>query len=130
AIINANYLRKKLSGYIEIPYGERCMHEFVASTKKLKANGIATLDIAKRLLDYGFHSPTIYFPLIVEDALMIEPTDTETRETLDEFAEALIKILEEAGSHPEILKNAPHTTPVSRLDEVQAARKPDLRWQK
>lgn len=130
AIINANYLRKKLSGYIEIPYGERCMHEFVASTKKLKANGIATLDIAKRLLDYGFHSPTIYFPLIVEDALMIEPTDTETRETLDEFAETLIKILEEAGSNPEILKNAPHNTPVSRLDEVQAARNPDLRWQK
>ena len=130
AIINANYLRKKLSGYIEIPYGERCMHEFVTSTKKLKANGIATLDIAKRLLDYGFHSPTIYFPLIVEDALMIEPTDTETRETLDEFAETLIKIIEEARTCPEILKKAPHNTPVSRLDEVQAARNPDLRWRK
>ena len=88
------------------------------------------MDIAKRLLDYGFHSPTIYFPLIVTDALMIEPTDTETRETLDEFVEALIKILEEAKTNPEILKNAPHNTPVSRLDEVQAARKPDLRWQK
>ena len=130
ALINANYLRKKLSGYIEIPYGERCMHEFVASTRKLKANGITTLDIAKRLLDYGFHSPTIYFPLIVEDSLMIEPTETETRETLDEFAETLIKILEEAGTNPEILKKAPHNTPVSRLDEVQAARKPDLRWRK
>jgi glycine dehydrogenase subunit 2 len=130
ALINANYLREKLSGYIEIPYGERCMHEFVASTRKLKANGITTLDIAKRLLDYGFHSPTIYFPLIVEDALMIEPTETETRETLDEFAETLIKILEEARTNPEILKNAPHNTPVSRLDEVQAARKPDLRWKK
>jgi glycine dehydrogenase subunit 2 len=130
ALINANYLRKKLSDYIEIPYGERCMHEFVASTSKLKANGITTLDIAKRLLDYGFHSPTIYFPLIVEDALMIEPTDTETKETLDEFAEALIKIFEEAGTNPEILRNAPHNTPVSRLDEVQAARKPDLRWKK
>jgi glycine dehydrogenase subunit 2 len=106
------------------------MHEFVASTRKLKANGITTLDIAKRLLDYGFHSPTIYFPLIVTDALMIEPTDTETRETLDEFVEALIKILEEAKTNPEILKNAPHNTPVSRLDEVQAARKPDLRWKK
>ena len=106
------------------------MHEFVASTKKFKANGITTLDIAKRLLDYGFHSPTIYFPLIVEDALMIEPTDTETRETLDEFADALIKILEEAKTNPEILKKAPHNTPVSRLDEVQAARKPNLRWQK
>jgi glycine dehydrogenase subunit 2 len=96
----------------------------------LKTNGITTLDIAKRLLDYGFHSPTIYFPLIVTDALMIEPTDTETRETLDEFVEALIKILEEAKTNPEILKNAPHNTPVSRLDEVQAARKPDLRWKK
>jgi glycine dehydrogenase subunit 2 len=130
ALINANYLSKKLSDHIEIPYGTRCMHEFVASTRKLKANGITTLDIAKRLLDYGFHSPTIYFPLIVTDALMIEPTDTETRETLDEFVEALIKILEEAKTNPEILKNAPHNTPVSRLDEVQAARKPDLRWQK
>jgi glycine dehydrogenase subunit 2 len=130
ALVNANYLRKRLSGHIEIPYGERCMHEFVASTRKLKAYGITTLDIAKRLLDYGFHSPTIYFPLIVEDALMIEPTETETRETLDEFAETLIKILEEARSHPEILKNAPHDTPVSRLDEVQAARNPDLRWRK
>ena len=130
ALINANYLRKRLTGYIEIPYGERCMHEFVASTKKLEANGITTLDIAKRLLDYGFHSPTIYFPLIVEDSLMIEPTETETRETLDEFAEAVIKILEEARTNPEILKKAPHNTPVSRLDEVQAARKPDLRWRK
>jgi len=130
ALVNANYLRKKLTGYVEIPYGARCMHEFVASTKKLKANGITTLHIAKRLLDYRFHSPTIYFPLIVEDALMIEPTDTETRDTLDEFAEALIKILEEAMTNPEILKKAPHNTPVSRLDEVQAARKPDLRWKK
>jgi glycine dehydrogenase subunit 2 len=130
ALVNANYLSKKLSSYIEIPYGKRCMHEFVASTRKLKANGITTLDIAKRLLDYGFHSPTIYFPLIVADALMIEPTDTETKETLDEFAESLIKILEEAKTNPEILKNAPHNTPVSRLDEVQAARKPDLRWKK
>ena len=130
ALINANYLRKRLTGYIEIPYGERCMHESVASTKKLEANGITTLDIAKRLLDYGFHSPTIYFPLIVEDSLMIEPTETETRETLDEFAEAVIKILEEARTNPEILKKAPHNTPVSRLDEVQAARKPDLRWRK
>jgi glycine dehydrogenase subunit 2 len=130
ALINANYLRKKLSGYLEIPYGENCMHEFVASTKKLKAKGIATLDVAKRLLDYGFHAPTIYFPLIVADALMIEPTETETRETLDEFAAAMIKILEEAEKSPELLKNAPHTTPVSRLDEVKAARKPNLRWQK
>jgi glycine dehydrogenase subunit 2 len=130
ALINANYLRRKLSGYLEIPYGEKCMHEFVASTKKLKEKGISTMDVAKRLLDYGFHAPTIYFPLIVADALMIEPTETETRETLDEFAAAMIKILEEAEKSPELLKNAPHTTPVSRLDEVKAARKPNLRWQK
>jgi glycine dehydrogenase subunit 2 len=130
ALINANYLRKKLSDYVEVPYGERCMHEFVASTRKLRKSGITTLDIAKRLLDYGFHAPTIYFPLIVEDALMIEPTETETRETLDEFAEVMIMILEEAEKSPELLKNAPHTTPVSRLDEVQAARKPNLRWQR
>ncbi len=130
ALINANYVRKKLSGYLEIPYGEKCMHEFVASTKKIKAKGISTLDVAKRLLDYGFHAPTIYFPLIVEDALMIEPTETETKETLDEFAAVMIKILEEAEESQELLRNAPHTTPVSRLDEVQAARKPNLRWQK
>lgn len=130
ALIQANYLLKKLADHVEIPYGKKCMHEFVASTKKFEESGITTLDIAKRLLDYGFHAPTIYFPLIVEDALMIEPTETETRETLDEFAEAVIKILEEARKSPELLKNAPHMTPVSRLDEVQAARKPNLRWQK
>ncbi|MHC4184096.1 MAG: PLP-dependent aminotransferase family protein, partial [Planctomycetota bacterium] len=130
SLIKANYLMRKLANHIEIPYGKKCMHEFVVSTKKLEASGITTLDIAKRLLDYGFHAPTIYFPLIVADALMIEPTETETRETLDEFAAAMIKILEEAEKTPELLKNAPHTTPVSRLDEVQAARKPNLRWRK
>ncbi len=130
ALVNANYLRKKLSGYLEVPYGDKCMHEFVASAKKLKAYNVRALDIAKRLLDYGFHAPTIYFPLIVEEALMIEPTETETKETLDEFIEAIIKIIEEAEKNPELLKNAPHTTPVSRLDEVQAARKPNLRWRK
>ena len=129
ALINANYLRKKLSRYIEIPYGKRCMHEFVASTKKLKEKGITTMDVAKRLLDYGFHAPTTYFPLIIEDALMIEPTETETKEILDEFAEAVNKILQEVETNPELIKNAPHTTPVSRLDEAQAARKPNLRWQ-
>lgn len=130
ALINANYLMKKLSPYLEIPYGDKCMHEFVASAVKFRAYGIKTLDIAKRLLDYGFHAPTIYFPLIVEEALMIEPTETETKDTLDEFAGVLIKVLEEAEKNPELLKNAPHTTPVSRLDEVQAARKPNLRWRK
>ncbi len=130
ALINANYLRKKLSPYLEIPYGDKCMHEFVVSAKTFKSNGIRALDIAKRLLDYGFHAPTIYFPLIVEEALMIEPTETETKDTLDEFVAAMIKILDEAEKSPELLKNAPHTTPVSRLDEVQAARKPNLCWRK
>lgn len=130
ALVNANYLKKKLSNCLEIPYSNNCMHEFVATTKKLKSRGISTLDVAKRLLDYGFHAPTIYFPLIVEDALMIEPTETETKETLDEFAEAMCKIIEEAEKDPALLQNAPHTTPVSRLDEVQAARKPNLKWQK
>ncbi len=130
ALVNANYLRKKLSNHLEIPYGEKCMHEFVATTKKLNLSGVTTLDIAKRLLDFGFHAPTIYFPLIVEDALMIEPTETETKETLDGFTEAIVNILEEVEKNPELLKTAPHMAPVSRIDEVQAARKLNLRWQK
>lgn len=126
AILNANYLRSKLAKYYNIPYGEQCMHEFVLSFKKQK--GVSTLDIAKRLLDYGFHAPTIYFPLIVEEALMIEPTETESKETLDAFASALINIVNEFETQPELLKGAPHTTPVGRLDEVKAAREPNLRW--
>ncbi len=105
------------------------MHEFVVSPPKdLKERGIKTLDIAKRLLDYGYHPPTVYFPLIVEEAIMIEPTETESKEILDQFADILIKVLEEAGDNPETLKNAPYTTPVRRLDEVTAARKPVLGW--
>ncbi|MDO8093695.1 MAG: aminomethyl-transferring glycine dehydrogenase subunit GcvPB [Candidatus Brocadiales bacterium] len=127
AVLNANYLRNKLSPHYDIPYGKHCMHEFVLSFKKQK--GISTLDIAKRLLDYGFHAPTIYFPLIVEEALMIEPTETESKETLDAFANALISIANEIETQPELLKGAPHTTPVARLDEVKAAREPNLRWQ-
>ncbi len=126
AVLNANYLRAKLSTYYNIPYGKRCMHEFVLSFKKQK--GVSTLDIAKRLLDYGFHAPTIYFPLIVEEALMIEPTETESKETLDAFASALISIANEIETQPELLKGAPHTTPIARLDEVKAAREPNLRW--
>lgn len=104
------------------------MHEFVLSASRQKKLGVTALDIAKRLLDYGFYAPTIYFPLIVEEALMIEPTETESRETLDAFAEALIKIAEETEKNPELVRGAPHNTPVGRLDEVSAARKPDLRW--
>ncbi len=128
AVINANYLKTKLAKYYDIPYPEGCLHEFVMSGRRQKKLGVTTLDIAKRLLDYGFYAPTIYFPLIVEEALMIEPTETESRETLDAFADALIKIAEEAEKNPELVKGAPHNTPVGRLDEVKAARKPDLRW--
>jgi len=106
------------------------MHEGVLSGKKFKEYGVKTLDIAKRLLDYGFHPPTIYFPLIVEEAIMIEPTETETKETLDAFIEAMLKIAKEAKENPQLLKEAPHTTPVRRLDEVKAAKEPILRWKK
>jgi len=129
AILNANYLKKLLKGSTTIPVDEPCMHEFIASAKKLKAStGIRALDIAKRLLDFGFHAPTVYFPLIVEEALMIEPTETESKETLEAFAEALKEIAREAKTDPERVKTAPHQMPVARLDEVQAARQPDVRW--
>jgi len=130
AIINANYLMKKLEYYFTIPYNNHCMHEFVASGENLKKYGVRTLDIAKRLLDFGFHAPTIYFPLIVKEALMIEPTETESRDTLNLFAEVLIKILEEAKQNPEILRNSPHCTPIKRLDEVKAVRELDVKYEK
>jgi glycine dehydrogenase subunit 2 len=128
AVLNANYLKHLVGGVYPPVYGadRPCMHEFVASPQL--GNGIATLDIAKRLIDYGFHPPTVYFPLIVKEALMIEPTETETKETLEAFAAALLAIAEEAKSSPELLKTAPHHTPVSRLDETAAARKPVLRY--
>jgi len=128
AVINANYLREKLKTYYNLPYDRTCMHEVVFSGKLQKAKGVRTLDIAKRLLDYGFHPPTIYFPLVVEEALMIEPTETESKDTLDAFIEAMIEIAREVDENPEVLHQAPHNTPVGRLDEVTAARKPDLRW--
>ena len=105
------------------------MHEVVSSGKKQKARGAATLDIAKRLLDYGFHPPTIYFPQVVEEAIMIEPTETESKETLDAFIAAMVDIAREAEASPDLLHTAPHDTPVRRLDEVSAARKPVLRWE-
>ncbi|MEP9410362.1 MAG: aminomethyl-transferring glycine dehydrogenase subunit GcvPB [Candidatus Brocadia sp.] len=130
AVLNANYLRHKLEKHYDIPYGKTCMHEFVISAKKQKQKGASALDIAKRLLDYGFHAPTIYFPLIVEEALMIEPTETESRETLDAFAEAMLQIAEDIEQRPEAVRNTPQTTPIGRPDEVKAAREPKLKWGK
>jgi len=129
AVLNANYLRVRLQDTYPLPYKRMCMHEFVLSGKLPGAEGVRTIDIAKRLMDFGFHPPTIYFPLIVPEALMIEPTETESLETLDAFAEAMLQIAEEARTQPELLHGAPFTTPLRRLDDVQAAREPKLRWQ-
>lgn len=129
AVLNANYVLARLKPYFDLPYDRICMHEFVLSGKRQKKNyGVSTLDMAKRLLDFGYHAPTVYFPLIVDEAMMIEPTETESIETLDEFSEALIRIAKEAETNPEGLHAAPTTTPVSRLDEVGAARNPVLKW--
>ena len=123
AVLNANYLQAKFRDTYKIPHGERiCMHEFVAEGHWEDAPDIHALDISKRLMDFGIHPPTNYFPLIVPEALMIEPTETESKETLDAFADVLIQIAEEAHSNPELLKTAPHNTPFGRLDEVKAAR--------
>ena len=129
AVINANYLKEKLKAYYHLPYDRTCMHEVVFSDKRQKAQGVKTLDIAKRLLDFGFHPPTVYFPLVVDGALMTEPTETESKATLDAYIEAMKEIAREADENPEILHTAPHNTPVRRLDEATAARKPDLRWE-
>ncbi len=123
AVLNANYIMEKLKGYYSLPYDSTCMHEVVFSGDNQKEYGVSTLDIAKRLLDFGFHPPTIYFPLIVHEAMMIEPTETESRETLDEFIDAMIQIAGEAQNDPEMVKGAPYNTVLSRLDESQAARK-------
>jgi glycine dehydrogenase subunit 2 len=128
AVINANYLLALLKESMPAPAGERCMHEFVLSAKDYAKKGVRTLDIAKRLLDYHYYAPTIYFPSIVEEAIMIEPTETESKATLDTFAETFKQILAEADADPELLKKAPHETPVGRLNEVEAARKPVLHW--
>ena len=129
AVLAANYLKARLGSTFDIPYARYCKHEFVASAGTLKrATGVRTLDIAKRLIDYGFHPPTIYFPLIVEEGMLIEPTETESVETLDAFAEALERIAAEAVSSPELVREAPHSAPVRRLDEATAARQPNLRW--
>lgn len=132
AVLNANYIKEKLKKYYYLPVDNVCKHEFVLSSliDGEAINEVSTLDIAKRLIDYGYHPPTTYFPLIVDEALMIEPTETESIETLDGFIDAMIKILEEAKENPEVLKAAPHDTPVRRIDEVKAALKPVLRWEK
>jgi glycine dehydrogenase subunit 2 len=133
AVLNANYLLARLrrhgvADYLPLAYGELCMHEFVLSGGPMKRDlQIKTLDLAKRLLDFGFHPPTVYFPLLVEEALMVEPTETETKETLDAFADAIAAILEEAAADPEIARGAPYSTPVRRLDEVAAAKTPVIR---
>ncbi|MGQ9492741.1 MAG: aminomethyl-transferring glycine dehydrogenase subunit GcvPB [Anaerolineae bacterium] len=126
AVINANYLLSRLKSVYPLPFDRTCMHEFVLSGRLPDAPDVHTIDIAKRLIDFGFHPPTIYFPLIVPEALMIEPTETESKETLDAFADALIQIAQEARTNPELLHNAPHGAPVARLDEVLAARQPVL----
>ncbi|MCM3511608.1 aminomethyl-transferring glycine dehydrogenase subunit GcvPB [Carnobacterium inhibens] len=130
AVIHANYLRKKLEPYFETPYTQYSKHEFVLSGSRQKKLGVPTTSIAKRILDFGYYAPTVYFPLIVEEALMIEPTDTETKETLDAFADALIQIAKEVVETPEIVLNAPHTTFVKRLDEVKAARQLIVKYTK
>ena len=129
ALINANYIMSQLRDYYDLPYDRLCMHEVVLSATNLKqAHGITALDVCKRLIDYGIHPPTMYFPLIVDEALMIEPTETESLETLDYFIEVMKAIAQEAAENPELLRDAPHNTPNTRLDEARAARRPDLRW--
>ncbi len=126
AVLNANYMMRKLATAYDLPFDRHCKHEFVLSGKRQKKRGVRTLDIAKRLLDFGFHPPTIYFPLIVEECLMIEPTETESKQTLDAFIETMIRIAKEAEETPELVQHAPYSTVVKRMDETQAARKPVL----
>jgi glycine dehydrogenase subunit 2 len=126
AVLNANYLLSRLKGIYDVPYGDRCMHEFVACARALRRERkISAMDIGKRLLDFGYHAPTVYFPLVVPEALMIEPTETESKETLDAFADALIRIRDEDA---DFLREAPHELALSRPDEVKAAKEPVLRW--
>jgi glycine dehydrogenase subunit 2 len=131
AVLNANYLKERLKETYPLPHDRTCMHEFVLAgpPKALQDNNVHTMDVAKRLMDYGFHPPTVYFPLIVEEALMIEPTETESKETLDTFADALLNIVKEAQQDPHLLQEAPLKAPMRRLDEVKAARDLVLRWE-
>ena len=128
AVLNANYLKEKLKEAYLLPYDEPCMHEFVLSGDKQKENGVSTLNIAKSLMDENTHPPTVYFPLIVHEAIMIEPTESENKERLDDFVNVMLKIAQDAKTNPEKLISAPHTTPVKRVDETNAARHPDLKF--
>jgi glycine dehydrogenase subunit 2 len=128
AVLNANYLRTRLDGVYDVPYDRTCMHEFVASGRKQRQQGARTLDIAKRLIDFDIHPPTVYFPLIVEEAIMIEPTEAENKDTLDRFVDVMLQIAREAEENPDIIREAPHDRVVGRLDETTAARRPVLRW--
>jgi glycine dehydrogenase subunit 2 len=129
AVLNANYVLARLKEAYDLPFDRLCMHEFVLSARTLKReHGITATDVAKRLMDYGFHPPTVYFPLIVPEALMVEPTETETKETLDAFCDAMLAIAREAADEPELLKEAPHHRPVKRLDEVRAAKRPVVKF--
>lgn len=130
AVLNANYMMRRLQDAYDLPFDRHCKHEFVLSGRRQKKLGVRTLDIAKRLLDFGYHPPTIYFPLNVEECIMIEPTETESKETLDAFIDAMLQIAKEAEENPEIVQEAPHNTVIGRLDETLAARKPVLRYQK
>jgi glycine dehydrogenase subunit 2 len=130
AVLNANYMMRRLADHYDLPFDRHCKHEFVLSGKRQKKLGVRTLDIAKRLLDFGYHPPTIYFPIIVEECIMIEPTETESKETLDSFIDIMIQIAKEVEDNPEIVQEAPHTTVVGRMDETKAARKPILKYQK
>ncbi|MGH7426228.1 MAG: aminomethyl-transferring glycine dehydrogenase subunit GcvPB, partial [Candidatus Methylomirabilales bacterium] len=125
-----SYLRRRIEAEFPTAYPGPCMHEFVATAKRLRREGVRALDVAKRLIDLGFHPPTVYFPLIVEEAIMAEPTETESKQTLDAMAAALLQIAAEARSRPELVKGAPVTTPVGRLDEARAARTLSLRWER
>ena len=130
AILNANYVKERLKGTYHLAFDEPCMHECVFSDRLQLGNGVSTMDIAKRLIDYGYHPPTVYFPLVVPGAIMVEPTETETIETLDKFIDVMKAIAEEAKTDPELLKNAPTKTKIRRVDETRAAREPVLRWKK
>ena len=129
AVINANYLKEKLKKYYDLPYDEPCMHEFVITGEKQKEeNGVSTLHIAKALMDDNTHPPTVYFPLIAHEAIMIEPTESENKEVLDDFVDTMIKIANECKNNPQYVLDAPHNTPVKKIDEVTAARHPDLNF--
>ena len=128
AVLNANYILKRLEAYYDAAAPGPCMHECVLSARRQKKLGVTAMDIAKRLLDLGFYAPSTYFPLIVEEALMIEPTETESKQTLDAFCDAMVRIAREAEENPAVIHEAPVTTPVRRLDQTKAAREPKLRW--